>query len=95
MRPATSLLISLVGEPVRVKSKEEIAKKLTPGGRHKRMWFDCKREGKLLVLKNQPVTLKGVVCTDDSSIHNWLRAVYPYWHECWLERISMTSSGYA
>ena len=98
------------GEFVRVKSKEEIAKTLTPDGRNKGMWFDremmpyCggvyrvrkrierfinERDGKLLILKNQPVTLEGVVCSGDRSICRWLcpRAIYPYWRECWLERV--------
>lgn len=98
------------GELVRVKSKEEIAKTLTPDGRNKGMWFDremmpyCggvfrvrqrierfinERDGKMLVLKNPPVTLEGVVCSGDRSICRWLcpRAIYPYWRECWLERI--------
>ena len=98
------------GELVRVKSKEEIAKTLTPDGRNKGLWFDremmpyCggvyrvrqrierfinERDGKLMVLKNQPVTLDGVVCSGDRSICRWLcpRAIYPYWRECWLERV--------
>ena len=99
------------GELVRVKSKEEIAKTLTPEGRHRGMWFDremlpyCggvyrvrqrigrfinERDGKLVVMKNQPVTLDRVVCSGDRSICRWLcpRAVYPFWHECWLERVA-------
>jgi hypothetical protein len=98
------------GELVRVKSKEEIAKTLTPDGRNKGLWFDremlpyCggvyrvrqrierfinERDGKLMVLKNQPVTLEGVVCSGDRSVCRWLcpRAIYPYWRECWLERV--------
>jgi hypothetical protein len=100
----------LPGELARVKSKEEIAKTLTPDGRHKGMWFDremmpyCggvyrvrqrierfinERDGKLLVLKNQPVTLEGVVCSGNNSICRWMcpREIYPFWHECWLERV--------
>lgn len=99
------------GELVRVKSKEEIAKTLTPDGRNKGMWFDremmayCggvfrvrqrierfvnERDGKLLVFKNPPVTLDGVVCSGDRSTCRWLcpRAIYPYWRECWLERVA-------
>jgi hypothetical protein len=99
------------GELVRVKTKEEIAKTLTPEGRHRGMWFDremlpyCggtyrvrqrigrfvnERDGKLVVMKNQPVTLDGVVCSGDRSVCRWLcpRAVYPFWHEVWLERAS-------
>ena len=102
------------GELVRVKSKEEIAKTLTPDGRNRGLWFDremlpyCggvyrvrqrierfinERDGKLLVLKNQPVTLEGVVCSGDRSICRWLcpRAIYPYWRECWLERVEPAS----
>lgn len=97
------------GELVRVKSKEEIAKTLTPDGRNKGMWFDremmpyCggvyrvrrrikrfinERNGKMVVFKDQPVTLEGVVCSGEHSVCRWLcpRAIYPYWRECWLER---------
>jgi len=51
--------------------------------------FINERDGKLMVLKNQPVTLEGVVCSGDRSICRWLcpREIYPYWRECWLERV--------
>lgn len=98
------------GELVRVKSKEEIARTLTPDGRSRGMWFDkemlpyCggvyrvrqrierfvdERSGKLVVLKNQAVTLDGVVCSGDYSVCRWMcpRAIYPYWREAWLERV--------
>jgi hypothetical protein len=102
------------GELVRVKSRDEIAKTLTPDGRNKGLWFDremlpyCggfyrvrqrigrfidEREGKLIVLKNEAMTLDGVVCSGDRSICRWFcpRAIYPYWRECWLERVEPTS----
>jgi hypothetical protein len=52
--------------------------------------FINERDGKLVVLKNQPVTLDGVVCSGDRSICRWLcpRAVFLFWHECWLERVA-------
>lgn len=98
------------GALVRVKSKEEIAKTLTPDGRNKALWFDremmpyCGRmfrvrrrisrfindqDGKMIVLKNEAVTLDGVVCSGDLSLRRWFcpRAIYPYWRECWLERV--------
>ena len=44
---------------------------------------------KMVVLKNEAVTLDGVVCSGDMSLRRWFcpRAIYPYWRECWLERI--------
>jgi len=98
-----------VGEWVRVKSREEIARTLTPEGRNKGLWFDREmlpycggryrvrqrisrfiddRDGKMIVLKNEAITLDGVVCSGDLSLRRWFcsRAIYPYWRECWLER---------
>jgi hypothetical protein len=99
-----------VGETVRVKSTEEIAKTLSPEGRNKGLWFDremipfCGLEfrvrqrvgrfvddhnGKMIVLKNEAITLDNVVCSGDLSLRRWFcpRAIYPYWRECWLERV--------
>jgi hypothetical protein len=99
-----------VGEKVRVKPKEEIAKTLSPEGRNKGLWFDremlpfCGQEfrvrqrvgrfvddhnGRMIVLKNEAITLDGVVCSGDLSLRRWFcpRAIYPYWRECWLERV--------
>ena len=98
-----------VGEWVRVKSREEIVKTVTPEGRNKGLWFDREmlpycggtyrvrqkvvrfiddHEGKMIVLKNEAVTLDSVVCSGDLSLRRWFcsRAIYPYWRECWLER---------
>jgi hypothetical protein len=98
------------GEQVRVKSKEEIARTLTPDGRNRGLWFDremlpyCggvytvrqrvrrfidERHGKLVVLKNEAITLDSVVCRGDYSVCRWLcpREVIPYWREAWLERV--------
>jgi hypothetical protein len=98
------------GELVRVKSKEEIAKTLTPDGRNKGLWFDREmmvycggtfrvrqrvgrfindQDRKMIVLKNDAITLDGVVCSGDYSLRRWFcpRALYPYWRECWLERV--------
>ncbi len=99
------------GDMIRVKSKEEIAKTLTPDGRSKGMWFDremlpyCggiyrvrqrvgrfihERDGRLLVMKNEVITLEGVVCSGERSVCRWFcpRAIFPYWREEWLERVA-------
>ena len=103
------------GELVRIKSREEIAKTLTPAGRNKGLWFDremlpyCngvyrvrqrigrfinEQDGRIIVLKNESITLDGVVCSGDRSVCRWLcpRAIYPYWRECWLERVEPTGA---
>jgi hypothetical protein len=51
--------------------------------------FIDERSGKMTVLKNEAITLDGVVCSGDRSICRWLcpREVYPYWREAWLERV--------
>jgi hypothetical protein len=43
----------------------------------------------MVVLKNEAVTLDGVVCSGDLSLRRWFcpRAIYPFWRECWLERV--------
>jgi len=109
-QPRSQALNLRPGEWVRIKSKDEIAKMLTPDGRDRGLWFDREmvpycggtyrvrqrigrfiddRTGKLVVLKNEAITLDGVVCSGDRSICRWLcpRAVYPYWREAWLERV--------
>lgn len=98
------------GELVRVKSREEIARTLTPDGRNKGLWFDREmmaycggtfrvrqrigrfindQDRKMIVLKNEAITLDGVICSGDYSLRRWFcpRAIYPYWRECWLERV--------
>ena len=46
------------------------------------------RDGRMVVLKTDAVTLDGVTCTGDYSSRRWFcpRAVYPYWREAWLKR---------
>jgi hypothetical protein len=46
-------------------------------------------DGKMIVLKNDAITLEGVVCSGELSLQRWFcpRAIYPYWRECWLERV--------
>ena len=46
--------------------------------------------GKMIELKTEAVTLEGVVCSGDLSLRRWFcpRAIYPYWRESWLERVS-------
>ena len=47
------------------------------------------QDGKMVELKNEAITLEGVVCSGDRSIRRWFcsRELYPYWRECWLERV--------
>ena len=48
------------------------------------------RNGRMVVLKTDAVTLDGVTCTGDYSSRRWFcpRAVYPYWREAWLKRVA-------
>jgi len=52
--------------------------------------FINERDGRMVVFKNQPVTLEGVVCSGNLSTRRWLcqRAIYPFWREYWLERVT-------
>jgi hypothetical protein len=98
------------GELVQVKSKEEIARTLSPQGRSRGLWFDREmmphcggtyrvrqrvsrfiddRDGRMIQLKTDCVTLDGVVCSGDLSLRRWFcpREIYPYWRECWLRRV--------
>jgi hypothetical protein len=47
------------------------------------------RSGNMIEMKNDCVTLEGAVCGGDLSPSRWFcpRAIYPYWRECWLERV--------
>jgi hypothetical protein len=47
------------------------------------------RDGTMIHLASDCVTLDGVVCSGERSTERWFcpRAIYPYWRECWLERI--------
>jgi hypothetical protein len=51
------------------------------------------RDGRMIEIKNDCVTLEGVVCSGDLSVMRWFcpRAIYPYWRECWLRRIDARS----
>lgn len=46
-------------------------------------------DGKMVELKNEAITLEGVVCSGNHSLRRWFcsREIYPYWRECWLERV--------
>ncbi len=47
------------------------------------------RNGRLIEMKNDCVTLEGAVCSGELSSRRWFcpRAIYPYWRECWLRRV--------
>ena len=47
------------------------------------------QDGKMVELKNEAITLEGVVCSGNRSLRRWFcsREIYPYWRECWLERV--------
>jgi hypothetical protein len=50
---------------------------------------DFRDNGRMIELKTDAVTLDGVVCSGEVSQRRWFcpRRVYPYWRECWLERV--------
>ena len=50
---------------------------------------DFKDNGKLVEMKSDAVTLDGVVCSGELSLHRWFcpRQIYPYWRDCWLRRV--------
>ena len=47
------------------------------------------RDGRMIELPSDCVTLEGAVCSGERSTQRWFcaRAIYPYWRECWLERV--------
>ena len=47
------------------------------------------KNGKMIELKSDCVTLDGCVCSGDHSLSRWFcgRAIYSYWREIWLRRI--------
>jgi len=47
------------------------------------------RDGKMIELPSNCVTLDGAVCSGERSTQRWFcpRAIYSYWRECWLERV--------
>lgn len=54
--------------------------------------FIDERDGRMIELKTDAVTLDGVVCSGERSLRRWFcpRAIMPYWRECWLERVEQT-----
>jgi hypothetical protein len=48
------------------------------------------KTGKMITLPNPCVILDGVVCTGHNSVDRMFcpRAIYPYWREVWLKRVS-------
>ena len=57
--------------------------------------FVDENTGTMVELKNECLILEGVVCSGDHSTGRWFcpRAIYPYWHECWLERVEPAETG--
>lgn len=47
------------------------------------------RTSEMVTLKNDCLTLEGVVCSGDRSLSRWFcpRAIFPFWRECWLRRV--------
>ncbi len=45
--------------------------------------------GEMVELKSDAVILEGVVCQGQHSVGRWFcpRAIYPWWRDCWLERV--------
>lgn len=52
------------------------------------------RDGRMVELKNDCVTLEGVVCSGELSLRRWFcpRAIFPYWREGWLRRAEAVST---
>jgi hypothetical protein len=57
--------------------------------------FLDERDGRMVELKNECVTLEGVYCSGDLSLRRWFcsRAIYSYWRECWLRRVNPAPKG--
>jgi hypothetical protein len=53
--------------------------------------------GKMIVLKNDCVSLEGVVCSGERSLGRYFcaRKLFPLWRECWLERVPEPPPGAA
>ncbi|MBW6504125.1 hypothetical protein K0B90_07615 [bacterium] len=51
------------------------------------------RNGQMVELKSDCLTLDGVVCTGDRSVYKYFcpRADYPFWRENWLRRIDIST----
>ena len=52
------------------------------------------QDGNMIELKNDCVTLEGVICSGDLSLRRWFcgRAIFPYWREAWLRRVASTQA---
>jgi hypothetical protein len=58
-------------------------------------FIDERSGGQMIELKKTDcVTLEGVVCSGERSLRRWFcpRAIYPFWHECWLRRVEPGAS---
>jgi hypothetical protein len=57
--------------------------------------FVDERNGRMVELKNDCVTLEGVICTGNLSLLRWFcpRAIFPYWREAWLRRVEPAPKG--
>lgn len=51
--------------------------------------FIEERDGRMIELGSDCITLEGAVCSGDHSEGRWFcpREIIPYWRECWLERV--------
>jgi hypothetical protein len=48
------------------------------------------KTGRMMYLKNPCIMLEDVVCT--AKYHRFCpRAIYPYWREIWLERVTLSA----
>jgi hypothetical protein len=56
--------------------------------------FINEQTGELVELKSDCLILEGVVCSGDLSDRRWFcrRAIYPWWRECWLDRVEEVSN---
>jgi hypothetical protein len=54
--------------------------------------FIDERDGRMVQLKTDAVTLDNVFCGGDLSQSRWFcpRAIYPYWREAWLRRVEVS-----
>jgi hypothetical protein len=59
--------------------------------------FIDERDGRMIQIKNDCVTLEGSVCSGELSPRRWFcpRAIYSYWRECWLRRLEPAGSSEA
>jgi hypothetical protein len=55
--------------------------------------FIDERTGEMLEMKSDCIVLDGGVCSGELSTGRWFcpREIYPYWRECWLERVGAPS----